>query len=319
MSAQKSVFYDLFGHLLELRCQRPSIIDALTQRESCWKPLLSSPCSGDPDVVVDVLVHPPPCPLTQVQHFSNEHFFFHGSSSRLLTGYLYARPWQIHVQSYVEDDETTLDNMILPTLNNILLRLGLVNVHCAAVAREGRGLLLMGPSQSGKSTTSLLLARAGYDFLGDNDIYLRQVNDEVVAMSNTKELFLLDNTAEKFTELSFTKDLPIRHRGRTAKRVLTMDKTLPGQCIQEAVTRALVFPQVGDTPKTEVEAIEPFDCLQKLMQLVPARGLPALIKDKWALNVLFELLSSLSLTTKTYRVRLGSDPKELVETLGALL
>lgn len=319
MSAVASVVYDFFGHVLELRCPSPAIIDALTQRESCWKPAVNAGPSADPDVVIDVILNPPPCPLTEVQHFSNEHFFFHGSSSRLLSGYLYARPWQIHVQSFVEDDETTLDNMILPTLGNILLRLGLVNVHCAAVAHEGRGLLLIGPSQSGKSTTSLLMARAGFDFLSDNDVYLRSKDKGVAALSNNKELFLLDSTAQRFAELDFAGDLPVRNRGGTAKRVLNMDRALPNQSISETDARVVVFPSVGDGLDTEVEVIEPYDCLEYLMQLVPARGLPAMIKDQWALKTLFDLLSTLSMTASAYRVRLGSDPTQVVAKLGALI
>jgi len=319
MSENPSVIYNLFGHTLELRCQSRAIIDDLTQKESCWKPLLSSNAPFNPDIIVDVLIHPPPSPLSEVQHFSNENFFFHGSSSRLLTGYLYARPWQVHVQSYLEDDEATLDNMILPVLNNILLRLGLVNVHCASVSREGRGLLLIGPSKSGKSTTSLLMARAGFDFLSDNDVYLRRTGDSVAALSSNKELFLLDSTAEKFTELDFTLELPVRMRGATAKRVLAMDQVLPGQCVQETKACAVVFPQVADALDTEVEPIESFDCLQQLMELVPARGLPAMIKDQVALESLFDVLSTLSMTAKAYRVRLGRDPAGVVSALSSLV
>ncbi len=346
---QPPVWFDLFGHVLELRCPSAAIIDQLIQRESCWKPLAreqqpwsateldravlfdassdrdasdrdaSDPDGSRVDVLVEVLIHPPPSPLTEIQHFSNDHFFFHGSSSRLLTGYLYARPWQVHVQSYVEDDETTLDNMILPVLNTVLLRLGLVNVHCAAVSRQGKGLLLIGPSQSGKSTTSLLLARAGFDFVSDNDVYLQQAGDSVAALSSSKELFLLDDTAERFGDLKYTVDLPVRVRGNTPKRVVAMDELMPEQCVQRTLASTVVFPQVGHSAETQIEPMDSFDCLQRLMELVPARGLPALIKDQKALARLFDLLSTLSATTKAYRVRLGSDPERLVSTIGQLL
>ena len=316
------VWFDLFGHIIELRCPSAAILDQLVRRESCWKPLVRPDVPGPEeatDAVVEVLIHREPCPLTEVQHFSNENFFFHGSSARLITGYLYAKPWQVHVQSYVADDETTLDNMLLPALNNVLLRLGLVNVHCAAVARDGRGLLMIGPSRSGKSTTSLLLARAGLDFLSDNDVYLRHRAEGVMAMSSTKELFLLDDTATRFDDLAFTANLPTRDRGSTRKRVLTMDEAMPGRCIDEAIASTVAFPEVGSSDATVVEPMEPFECLERLLELVPARGLPALIRDQTALATLFEVLSTLSTTCRAVRVRLGRDPDGVVAAMTELL
>ena len=319
MSETKSLNFDLFGHALQLQCTEQAIIDDLLRRESSWKPLLGAPQSERPDSIVEVVIHPPPSPLTEVQHFSNEHLFFHGSSTRLLTGYLYTHPWQIHVQSFLEDHVSTLDNMILPVFNNILLRLGLVNVHCAAVSKQGQGILLIGPSQSGKSTTSLLMARAGFDFLSDNDVYLRKTGGKVAALASNKDLFLLENTAEIFPELEFTADLPLRSRGGTRKRVLSMGTVMPGRCVQETQATTVVFPQVGESEHTVVEALEPFECLQTLMERVPARGLPAMIKDQKAIQNLFELLSNLAQTARAYRVRLGTDPENVVSALSALV
>lgn len=322
-SAIRPVLFDLFGTTLELRCPSEAIIDQLVHRESCWKPLArrdSSPPEQSPDVIVEVLIQPPPCPLTEVQHFSNDNFFFHGSSSRLITGYLYARPWQVHVQSFVEDDETTLDNMILPALNNVLFRLGLANVHCAAVARGDRGLLMVGPSRSGKSTTSLLLARNGFDFISDNDVYLRHHEDGgVLAMSSTKELFLLDDTASRFRELAFASELPFRDRGGTRKRVLAMDELLPERCVSEALATTVIFPEIGTGDETTVHPLEPSECLERLLHLVPARGLPALIRDQVAIASLFDLLSALAMSCRAARVELGRDSEGVVAVMNELI
>ena len=319
MVNEGSVVYDLFGHRIELRCASEAIIESLTHKESCWKPLLTSPSSRDADVVVDVIQHRPPSPMTAVQHFSNANFFFHGSRSRLITGYLSARPWQVHVQSYVEDDVATLDNMILPALNTILLRLGLANVHCAAVARSGHGMLLIGPSQSGKSTTSLLLARAGMDFVSDNDVYLRRSARGVRAMSSNPELFLLDDAIERFPELELARDAPIRHRGRTAKRVLDMARAMPDRCASEAEVHVVVFPRVGDAAATTVKPVDAATCLGWLLEQVPARGLPAMIKDEIAIRGLFDLLARVSTTATIYQATLGSDPSGVVAELDSLL
>lgn len=316
-----SAIFDLFGERLELRCPDPAIIDALSRRESCWKPLLCSTSAAVAEcaAIVEVLQHPPPSPLARVQHFSNEHFFFHGSRFRLLTGYLYRRPWQIHVQSYFTDDETTIDNAILPTLNNVLLRLGLVNVHGAAVARDGKALLMIGPSGSGKSTTSCVLARSGFDFLSDNDIYLRLSGDHVDALSITNELYLVENTADRVDGMDFVRDLPVHMRGTTAKRVLDMGDGFADRCISRARAAVLVFPRVGDSLDTELHRLDSFSCLDRLMQLVPARGLPAAIKDHRAQTILFETLAALAVSVDAYEANLGSSSAGIVEALGSLV
>lgn len=315
-----SATFDLFGDFLELRCPNPAIIEALSRRESCWKPLLrSTAATTERAAVVDVLQHPPPSPITRVQHFSNEHFFFHGSRSRLLTGYLYRRPWQVHVQSYLADDETTIDNAILPTLINVLLRLGLVNVHCAAVARDGKALLLIGPSGAGKSTTSYLLARSGFEFLSDNDVYLRRSGDHVDAMSSTNELYLVENTGDRVDGMDFVRDLPVHMRGATAKRVLNMGDVLADRCISRARAAVLVFTRVGNSRDTELRRLDPFSCLDRLMELVPARGLPAAIKDHRAQTTQFETLATLATSVDAYEANLGSSAAGVVEALGSLV
>ena len=93
----------------------------------------------------------------------------------------------------------------------------------------------------------------------------------------------------------------------------------PEKCVSEAQARVVIFPQVGDSADTVVQSLGPSECLDELMRSVPARGLPALIKDQKALEVLFDLLASLSATTSTYRVRLGTEAAGVIETLSGLI
>jgi hypothetical protein len=49
---------------------------------------------------------------------------------------------------------------------------GLVPLHAACVGRDGRGLLLMGASGAGKSTTSLLSLLHGLEFLSEDSVFV---------------------------------------------------------------------------------------------------------------------------------------------------
>ncbi|MFZ0544692.1 MAG: hypothetical protein WAM60_04610 [Candidatus Promineifilaceae bacterium] len=57
-------------------------------------------------------------------------------------------------------------------LNNFMKSLGLGFLHTTAVYRSGRILMMMADHNSGKSTTALHLALAGYAFVSDSQIYI---------------------------------------------------------------------------------------------------------------------------------------------------
>lgn len=59
--------------------------------------------------------------------------------------------------------------VVFPMLLSITAAsLGITEVHCACVANDGHGLLLAGPTRSGKSTLSMALAQLGFGFLADD-------------------------------------------------------------------------------------------------------------------------------------------------------
>jgi hypothetical protein len=59
--------------------------------------------------------------------------------------------------------------VILPMIVSIAGgALGVAELHCACVSKNQNGLLLAGPSRSGKSTLSLALSQAGFEFLSDD-------------------------------------------------------------------------------------------------------------------------------------------------------
>lgn len=59
--------------------------------------------------------------------------------------------------------------VIFPILLSIIAgSVGIVELHASCVARDDQGLILMGPSRSGKSTLSMALAQVGFRFLSDD-------------------------------------------------------------------------------------------------------------------------------------------------------
>jgi hypothetical protein len=60
---------------------------------------------------------------------------------------------------------------------------GVLTVHAAAVACEGRAALIVGESGSGKSTTALACAAGGFGFLGDDQVAVSDPDGRPVAHS----------------------------------------------------------------------------------------------------------------------------------------
>ena len=64
-----------------------------------------------------------------------------------------------------------------------LRRFGLFDIHSAGVVnpQSGKGVLIVGPSRSGKSTLALQLALSGWPYLSDDELLLSLVDGEVEA------------------------------------------------------------------------------------------------------------------------------------------
>jgi hypothetical protein len=66
-------------------------------------------------------------------------------------------------------DQSYWKEVIFPMMLSIASgALGIAELHCACVAKNQHGMLLAGPSHSGKSTLSLALGQAGFGFLSDD-------------------------------------------------------------------------------------------------------------------------------------------------------
>lgn len=100
-------------------------------------------------------------------------------------------------------DATRWRKDILPAIAGVLApAISVVPIHAACLATSVSGVLLTGPSGTGKSTLSITLARLGYRFLGDEWTYLAEHNGEVLAWSLPTPVKLLPDAITYFPELS---------------------------------------------------------------------------------------------------------------------
>lgn len=77
----------------------------------------------------------------------------------------------------------------------------LVELHGSCVARGRRGLILVGPSRSGKSTLALALAQVGFRLLSDDRTFCSWKNGRLVASGLSRPIKLRREAAQWFEEL----------------------------------------------------------------------------------------------------------------------
>jgi hypothetical protein len=91
--------------------------------------------------------------------------------------------------------------VIFPALISIMgATMGITELHCGCVSRQGRGLLLVGRSGSGKSTLALALALAGFNYLTDDRTYISSWEGRITAWGLPTSLKLRPDAVEWFRE-----------------------------------------------------------------------------------------------------------------------
>src|SRR5579871_4616384 len=108
---------------------------------------------------------------------------------------------------------------------------GIVELHCACVARDGHGLLLAGPTRSGKSTLSVALSSMGFGFLADDRTLCSFRQGELCAYGLLTDLKLRSDGISWFSNLANEFQADGRTNGRECRLAPeTLQLTRARQC-----------------------------------------------------------------------------------------
>jgi hypothetical protein len=99
-------------------------------------------------------------------------------------------------------DATYWRTVIFPVLLSVLAgSVGFVELHAACVATDQRGLVLIGPSCSGKSTLAMAFTEAGFTLLSDDRTFCSLNQGKLIAWGMPRPLKLRREAAVWFEEL----------------------------------------------------------------------------------------------------------------------
>ena len=180
-------------------------------------------------------------------------------SSHMLSIYVPDRAWakcdintgEVSV-FYKESEATNIAVLSHPLftipLAELLKHRGLYMVHAAGVSIDSEGLLIAGASGAGKTTLTLALVRAGFDFLGDDTTFLRNDSDGLQALAFPDEVDVTADTVRLFPELQDLAREPLSNGRR--KWSIAPPAIYQSRIIDRCVPRVLVFPQVADAEES---------------------------------------------------------------------
>jgi hypothetical protein len=147
-------------------------------------------------------------------------------------------------------------------LIEVMKRNGRFPIHAGCVAREGRGLLLAGMSGSGKSTLTAALVMDGWDFLGDDMVFVARQAGAALAWGLSDEIDCSDQTAGMFPKLRHLVGEPtLAGRG---KHPVDVEEAF-GVCpVPSCRPHALVLPAISGGRRSVLTAVSASHALREL-------------------------------------------------------
>lgn len=202
----------------------------------------------------------------------------------------------------------------------MLLRpFGLYGLHACGLRRDDpgfeTGLLVVGASGAGKTTTTLNLMRCGWTYLSDDAVLLREAGGGVEALAFRKGFSCTPQTLAAFPDLCDTVELETAEletagfdtAGFDTAEVDAAGKRLvsPGAAyggfVPRCTPRLVLFPKLG-AAQTELRPLANPLALVRLSQ--QSAGI---MTDRRVSRAQLELLKQLVLQARCFELRLGED------------
>jgi hypothetical protein len=152
----------------------------------------------------------------------------------------------------------------------LLAQRAVVPVHAACVAHHGRGLLLCGASEAGKSTLAYACARSGWTYISDDVVFLLPGGDGGIALGRHRHVRFRPDAPRLFPELeAFVARM--RPNGKLAIEVPVVELPHVRSAGRTAVS-AIVLLDRREGAEAGVRAASSGEILERLLCDMPSYG-----------------------------------------------
>lgn len=183
-------------------------------------------------------------------------------------------------------------------------------LHAAGFSENGNAILIPGTSGTGKSTLSVALLRAKFDFISDDMVFLRRRTDGLVVWGLVEDVRLSDRTIRFFPELDFL--LGSAKTDGYPKRRVRADEIYGTKVVTEAHPRVIVLPRISGKMSSFITQIESDEALHEIVYNV-------LLTEARSCQGHLAVLAELVKHTACYRLETGQDFNRIPTLLRALL
>ena len=184
-------------------------------------------------------------------------------------------------------------------------------IHAGLVSTGASGILLAGPGGSGKSTTALACACAGFDFLADDCVALESLDDDRFRGHSLFSAPWIEQThLSRFPSM-------LAHASRGAagqepKAVVRLDEAMPQRLRRASSIDAIVLPRVTGDRAASLHVISRGEALlalapSSIVLFAPSPGADGLRR-----------LARLVAAVPTFRLDLGEDVESIPRALASL-
>ena len=200
-----------------------------------------------------------------------------------------------------------LNDVLFTALAPVLRRRGYYLVHAFVANYEGRALMLVGSSGSGKTTTGLRLIREGWGFLSDDVASLANGPEGVIATPVPGGMSVSAYTVELLSKVTEVNGIEVTGVGGN-KAPVAVSSVTDGWAGRAKVT-GICFPRVGVNSESRLAPLSKAQTLARLIECSVDRWDEALLSDH------FHLLELVCLQAGGYELDLGRDLERLPELL----
>jgi hypothetical protein len=182
-------------------------------------------------------------------------------------------------------------------------------VHAGAVGRAGGGVLLVGASGSGKSTTSLACLESDLKFLADDACLVEfEPEPHVYGLYSTGKM--TNDSLGRFPNLVPFITNP--HRGADEKAIVFLNRCLPEHLIDGFPLRALLIPRITGRAETTYERTT---TRQGMQSLAPS----SIFQSATDMAGAFKALAGLVRQLPCYHLNVGTDLRQIPPVIEQVL